>query len=277
MKMNDNIPRKLGADLKRIREEKNMSLEDIFNKTKINVAFLKEIENDRFDFLHTPYILAFIKAYAKALGLDPEPIAERFNEQIRSELSVSIREKIYMQAPGIPDQPAQSLHTIREKQAFPASRMKQPGKNRIIFYVSIAAFVIVVVLLQHYLKPSEERLIVNPQESQAMQQPLLMPEDTIKSRPAEPEILKLRVVVNDTVWFRIQADNKEPREYIFLPGNTRTWDAAERFDIRTGKSTGFELYFNENLLTGLGTEKTLIGRLVLTKDGVQTKRLLLRE
>ena len=76
MEQNGKFAQKLGADLKEIREAQNKTLEDVSEKTKINVGYLECIENDEFDFLHTPYVLAFIKAYAKYLGLDQNEYGE---------------------------------------------------------------------------------------------------------------------------------------------------------------------------------------------------------
>lgn len=62
----------LGSDLSTIRKEKNLSLEDIFEITKIPVHTLKSIENDtllKSSTEHKTYLRSFIRSYAKALKI----------------------------------------------------------------------------------------------------------------------------------------------------------------------------------------------------------------
>ncbi len=60
------------ADLKALREEKNISLKDISHYTKINVTILENLESGDFTFQPQAYIRAFLKQYISQLGLDVE-------------------------------------------------------------------------------------------------------------------------------------------------------------------------------------------------------------
>lgn len=67
----------LGNDLATIRKEKNLSLEDIFEATKIPVFTLQSIENDTLLKSSTEsktYLRSFIRSYAKALKISDEYI-----------------------------------------------------------------------------------------------------------------------------------------------------------------------------------------------------------
>ena len=59
-------------ELKALREEKQIILEDIHAKTKINLEYLKAIEDGQFDILPKPYIRLFLKAYTIQIGGEPE-------------------------------------------------------------------------------------------------------------------------------------------------------------------------------------------------------------
>lgn len=66
-----------GEELRRAREFKGMTLEDVHYITKINLKTLSAIEEERFDILPEPYIRAFVKAYATAVGMNvPKVISE---------------------------------------------------------------------------------------------------------------------------------------------------------------------------------------------------------
>ena len=67
-------------ELKDLRISKEISLEDLEKKTKINVKYLNAIEQGDFDILPTPYLRLFIRAYAVEIGGD----AERALEQLDS-------------------------------------------------------------------------------------------------------------------------------------------------------------------------------------------------
>lgn len=68
-----------GADLKKLREARGVSLRGIALVTKIGVRFLEYIEQDRLALLPAPvYLRGFLMEYGKALGLDPQRTAESY-------------------------------------------------------------------------------------------------------------------------------------------------------------------------------------------------------
>jgi len=67
-------------ELKDLRVSKEISLEDLESKTKINIKYLNAIEQGNFDILPTPYLRLFIRAYAIEIGGN----AERALEQLDS-------------------------------------------------------------------------------------------------------------------------------------------------------------------------------------------------
>ncbi|MBE9113493.1 helix-turn-helix domain-containing protein, partial [Nodosilinea sp. LEGE 07298] len=70
---------KVGAYLKQIRQEKSMSLDDIYQQTFIQTYTLRAIETGNLQQLPEPfYIRAFIQKYALALGLEGGTLAADF-------------------------------------------------------------------------------------------------------------------------------------------------------------------------------------------------------
>lgn len=68
-----------GVRLRTQREKKSVALSDISSKTKIKLSLLEAIERD--DLTHWPHGLfgrAYLRAYAQAIGLDPEPLMREF-------------------------------------------------------------------------------------------------------------------------------------------------------------------------------------------------------
>lgn len=61
-----------GKSLKALRESKRIRLRRISNETRIGMAYLEDLEDERFDrFPGKFYFESFTKEYARSLGLDP--------------------------------------------------------------------------------------------------------------------------------------------------------------------------------------------------------------
>jgi len=68
-----------GADLKRIREARGISLRDIVTQSKIGIRYLEYIEEDRLPFLPAPvYLRGFLQEYARVVGLDPAKVVPAY-------------------------------------------------------------------------------------------------------------------------------------------------------------------------------------------------------
>lgn len=64
-----------GKSLKTLRESKQIELRRIANETRINLAYLKDLEDERYDrFPGKFYFKSFTREYARSLGLSPETV-----------------------------------------------------------------------------------------------------------------------------------------------------------------------------------------------------------
>ena len=74
-----------GKFLKRERETRSISLEQISNFTKIKEHHLKAIEEDRYELLPpTLYVKGFLTGYARYLALDPRDIVLQYEKYLKS-------------------------------------------------------------------------------------------------------------------------------------------------------------------------------------------------
>ena len=75
----------IGKMLKRSREERNILLKHIAYKTKVNLTLLEYLEQDNFKQLPNKiYIIGFIKAYVKVLGIDEKESLDLFHQTYNS-------------------------------------------------------------------------------------------------------------------------------------------------------------------------------------------------
>ena len=80
----DELPAVLtGADLRRLREARGVSLRHIASVTKIGLRYLEYIEEDRFSFLPAPvYLRGFLQEYARLVGVDPRRATEAYMSRL---------------------------------------------------------------------------------------------------------------------------------------------------------------------------------------------------
>jgi cytoskeleton protein RodZ len=75
----------LGSYLRRERERRGMSLQDISAATKIQLKFLEALEHDDYDQLPpAPFVVGFLRAYAQCLSLEPEEIIATYHTRHNS-------------------------------------------------------------------------------------------------------------------------------------------------------------------------------------------------
>jgi cytoskeletal protein RodZ len=76
-------------ELKVKRETLGLSLADVFQRTRISVAYLQAMENNDFHLLPTStYSKNFIKTYARTLDIDSEPVLIRYENYLNSQKGV---------------------------------------------------------------------------------------------------------------------------------------------------------------------------------------------
>jgi flagellar biosynthesis protein FlhG len=72
-----------GADLRRLREARGISLRHIATVTKIGLRFLEYVEQDRFALLPAPvYLRGFLLEYARLVGIDPRRAADAYMSRL---------------------------------------------------------------------------------------------------------------------------------------------------------------------------------------------------
>ena len=70
--------KKFTEELKEQREKAGITLQNMAAKTRIDIKFLEALEDGNFNFLPEVYVKAFIKQYAKVVGLDEEETLQKY-------------------------------------------------------------------------------------------------------------------------------------------------------------------------------------------------------
>ena len=69
---------KFAQELKKAREKAEVTLQNLSARSRLDIKFLQAMENGDFSFLPEIYVKAFIKDYAKFIGLDENEIIKKY-------------------------------------------------------------------------------------------------------------------------------------------------------------------------------------------------------
>lgn len=128
----------LGALLKKAREEKGFSLDEVQEQTKIRKRYLEALEEGDFDVLPGKfYIRAFIKNYAEFVGLDADEVLKHYQVEVPE-----------------PDMPVTETLPARKPRRMRSARSERFGK--IGFTVLLWGFLLLVILVIYYYNVNTE-------------------------------------------------------------------------------------------------------------------------
>lgn len=69
----------VGETIRRVRQEKKLSIEDLAKRTRIRAEFIDALEEDRYEiFPARTYVVGFLRACARALSIDEQELLRRF-------------------------------------------------------------------------------------------------------------------------------------------------------------------------------------------------------
>ena len=182
----------LGEELKRRREERNISLADISEATRIGTRFLKAIESDNYSILPGGiFTRSFIRAYAKQVGLNEDEAVARYQLQVTSQTAEAppqpqAAENVVRQMPP-PEKRARKPEPVTFRQ--PATRTNW---STVIIGAGIVVFVglIVWALVQKLGSggPTEEAAVSTPAPPVEQTSPPEQPtQPTTAQQPSESE------------------------------------------------------------------------------------------
>ena len=239
----------VGDKLRSAREALGLSLEDIASVTRVNLKFLKAIEEGTGPDLPRPYVRAFIKAYAGEVGLDTDELLAELAPPPDARTTAGPRPP----GPDAEDRPGRPA----PEQERPAGQ-KQPKVVLALALFLVGGLVLLIALIKtEKTSQKVEEIsfgeVVKEQEKQA--QPAARPADslTTESLPsvgrAAADSLFLVTVARESVWFSISVDGLPAHEYMFTPRRRMQWKAKTFFLLSLGNPRGLSLTLNgQNLV-----------------------------
>ncbi len=166
----------LGQYLKKERESRTVSLEELSKGTRISRPFLEALEKDDFSsFPQRVFIPGFLKGYARYVGLDIKEVLARY--QIQSELEA--RRETFRQLslfPAIVPSEEEIQEPEKKSITIAVPKAEKPYHRNIFIKLAIVFIALALTLYIHYLLKEMESRPTGPKI-----EPILKSEDPKKA------------------------------------------------------------------------------------------------
>jgi len=234
----------LGQELKRERELRGITLEEISESTKIGMKFLQALEEDKLEVMPNKFFIkAVLRTYAKFLGLEEHSVLNRYHE-------ISILQEQSQQA---------------EKQII--EKKEETSKNEKIWTIAVIVGVPLLILLcwiflfspkkkTHLPPESPNPSISLPQEAPILP-PLSQTEALVESKPEEKG-LTLEIIFSEETWLQVYGDGQLKLEGIKKPGEKALIQARQELLLHLGNAGGISFRLNDKEGKPLGSSGAVL-------------------
>ncbi|AFZ49694.1 helix-turn-helix domain-containing protein [Dactylococcopsis salina] len=226
--------KEIGSQMRQIREEKSISIDEIATKTRIQARLLVAIEEGNLDHLPEPvYVQGLIKQFAEALGLNGREYAEAF----------PIGRQTYTIEPSWRQLPAAQLRPLHLYLFYILL---------IVASVSGLSYLVESHTTQENAEPqtNQEQIVEKPIEDN--NSPPQLASTTPPPEKTQEHPIEIKVSIKKDSWVRVTSDGEEIYEGILATGETQKWTGEEKLTLRAGNAGGVVVEYNQQSPTVLG-------------------------
>ncbi|MFA7289716.1 MAG: helix-turn-helix domain-containing protein [Melioribacteraceae bacterium] len=236
-----------GDELKSLREEKGISLQQVYNKIRIDIKFLTAIENGNFEILPEIYIRAFIKEYAQYLNLEVNETIKKYelakkgveskNEIISDEPSSEIpieTPKIIEPQKVFNDQFPNSLTNMITFGSLKVERKKFLSILAIAILFIAAGSIAIYLLVDsgpETITTGNENSINSLNESRYEEIAKPIKPTAAESKSFQLDSLTLAISATNATWIKVSSDKREMFRDVLTPDNPIEIKADTLFEI----------------------------------------------
>ena len=290
---------KFADELRLQRENSGLTLQQLANKTRIDLKFLEAIDQGKFAFLPDIYVKAFLKQYAKTIGLDENITIKKFEaakENREFNLNPSVEEVKAVEPIKEPVTQAPKIETpiveVQKSVVKPVSQLKsyadepkhksaedeqKANKQLMMFGLGGVGLIIIAALLYLFIFDKSDKIVVeetpideaieqNNQryvEEQPAEQIIVDSTDTIVSSDS----LHLTFYAKETAWVFVVLDNNRTQEFTLNANSKFTINALSEFKATVGNSGGVTLQMNNQDVDFIGRSGS-VRHFKLDKNGL---------
>jgi transcriptional regulator with XRE-family HTH domain len=269
--------RKFAKELKLFRETKEISLNYIATRTKIDIKFLQAIEEGNFEIMPDLYIRAFLKEYAQVADFDVSEVMKKFDqakkglaeeknvrekevtdkESTKKEVAEDeiVAEVVLNNAPASGETIIESTGNL-DTQSGDKLPTKQNLNNKYI--LGAAAFVVIGLLVYFlFFKESSTQIIYeNPNDelvdNSGNRFEMGSSIEDVKT-VLQDDSLTLVLNASGRVWVKVISDNKEVFQSFLMENQNMSFKAMDEFKVSVGNAGFISMQLNSKALPVVGT------------------------
>jgi len=266
-------------ELKQVRLSKNISLQQLAVRTKIDYKFLEAMENGDFEFLPELYVKSFVKEYIRILELDEDIYIKKyeaakagkvFEEQKVEEVKELPREK---PAGHTPRHNVTAFDLVRKFKMREEEVSVQKRKIKILAYIIAGTLIVTGAVYLLIFKDSDNIIVPEKSWEEIVQDTKDRYNEegngeNITVTPVSADSLKLVIRATDTTWIRLVLDDSRTEEFILFPGSQKSMKTADNYRITFGNSGGVQLQLNDKPLLFPG-KKSSVTTVQIDSSGIK--------
>lgn len=266
-----NTHKELGNIFKEAREKKGLTVEDVYQKIKIHLRVIGDIEEGAFDRLAPLYMKSFLRKYAGLLDLDADAILEQFeaaskkssprpftlSQETKKEKPVK-KEREEKKTEPRPSKPEKIKPEKKEKVERKGPVITRQQLQTIgVMALSVVLVVLVFVLanMVRNWRPFgraqagvttivDERAAVKGENAMAGQKAA----SQAKTEEFASSPVKLTLKATGKSWVQVKEGDKNLFASVMEKGDTHTWKADGTLTVQTGKAENLEFTVNKKSL-----------------------------
>jgi cytoskeleton protein RodZ len=261
-----------GDRLKKAREKRRLTLDDVALNTKIGTRFLRALEEEHFDQLPGGiFNRGFIRAYARCVGLDEnQAIADYLLASGEAQpKKAEVVEPVQVPVPKVSAPKVVPREVLAEKVG---NQQGDTGDASNFPWILAASVVVVVSLglaVWHFYSRQASPGSTNLNPSAATPQPSSpVPQSrgaqTAPSSPGAPSTIPstspaqgsfiVLIKAGEESWMSIKVDDQAATEYTLEESEQESIEAHNQVEVKVGNLAGVDFWFNGNKLALQGEE-----------------------
>lgn len=249
-------------ELKKAREDANLTLQMLYQRTRIDIKYLEAIENGEFDVIDEVFLRAFIKGFAKNVGLDEKQIIKKYDLAQSGRLP-DLDEENEQEV-----EKKKKLEDSKKKIVYTSEHVSGPHYNpqvkskldpRIFIFVGfiIALFAVLYFVFIHN---NSSQIIKEPSlgdynqvENKVDRFELISPDSSrADSISSGTDSLLLKITGLSRTWIRVTTDKDQQSEFTLQINESRVITADSLFNLLIGNAGGIKLELNNKPLDLVG-------------------------
>jgi len=246
----------LHKKLKSLRRERKIDLEAIEKRTKIDLKYLKAIENGKFEILPSTYIRLFLKAYCVEIGADPVDALHQLdelsniNKKKKKKDSTDTGENIFTEN--------NETEEINESSKIESSKNPYQKKSEWLKGFSMILLLLFSIYIIKKIVTNDENSSMdnnieqisslNPITDFELINDFIIDKTNSGSIDVAPPFMVKIISRKENIWIRTETDSALPIENILNSSNQDNFSFVKRFDLLVNPAKNIDIFWNGQLI-----------------------------